>query len=78
VRAQSEREGKDVRLRAQLSGGGRMRVCGLQKRLGRVGAWPGNARSWACPRRNDADRRGPPFIKGRMRARAREAAPRWA
>jgi hypothetical protein len=36
TRAQSEREGEGARLRAQLSGGGRVSVCGLQKRFGRV------------------------------------------
>jgi hypothetical protein len=46
VRALSEREGEGARLGVQLSGGGRVSVAGLQKRLGRVGAWPGNARSW--------------------------------
>jgi hypothetical protein len=45
--AQSEREGEGVRLRAQLRRGGRVSVGGLQKRLGRVGAWPRNVRSWA-------------------------------
>jgi hypothetical protein len=56
-----------ARLGAQLSGGGRVSVDGLQKRLGRVGAWPGNERSWASPRRraraarggDGSDRRGP-------------------
>jgi hypothetical protein len=37
-------------LGAQLSGGGRVSVGGLQKRLRRVGAWSGNERSWAHPR----------------------------
>jgi hypothetical protein len=31
--------------------GGRVSVHWLQKRLGRVGVWPENARSWARPRR---------------------------
>jgi hypothetical protein len=51
VHVQSEGEGKDARLGAQLSGGGRVRVGGLQQRLGRVGAWPGNVRSWPRPRK---------------------------
>jgi hypothetical protein len=64
--AQSETEEEGARLRAQLSGGGRVSVCGLQKRLGRVGAWSGNARLWARPRcrvrafwGDGSDRRGP-------------------
>jgi hypothetical protein len=58
ARAQSETEGEGARLRAQLSGGGRVSVCGLQKRLGRVGAWQGNAQSWARPRRRARAVRG--------------------
>jgi hypothetical protein len=40
ARAQSERVGEGARLRAQLSGGGRVSEGGVQKRLGRMGAWP--------------------------------------
>jgi hypothetical protein len=36
-RAWSEREGEGAQLRVQLSRGGRVSVCGLQKMLGRVG-----------------------------------------
>jgi hypothetical protein len=45
----SDRESAGARLRAQLSGEGRVIVGGVQKRLGRVGAWPENARSWTRP-----------------------------
>jgi hypothetical protein len=31
--------------------GERVSGCGLHKGLGHVGAWTGNVRSWACPRR---------------------------
>jgi hypothetical protein len=45
-----EREGEGARLGVQLSGGGRVSVGGLQKRLEHMGAWPGNAWSWVCLR----------------------------
>jgi hypothetical protein len=44
-RAEREREGEGARLQAQLSGGGRVSVGGLQKRLGRMGAWLENTLS---------------------------------
>jgi hypothetical protein len=66
ARAQSEREGESARLSAQLSGEGRVGLGEVQKRLGRMGAWPENAQSWAHPRwraravRGDgSDRRDP-------------------
>jgi hypothetical protein len=61
ARAQSDTECEGAQLRAQLSGGGRVSVCGLQKRLGRVGAWQGNVQSWACPRRRARAVRGRRF-----------------
>jgi hypothetical protein len=46
---------------------------GLQKRLGRVGAWPGNVRSWARPRRRArAVRGGVPTDEARGTERAGE------
>jgi hypothetical protein len=78
TRAQSEREGEGARLRAQLSGGGRVSVCGLQKRLGRVGAWPGNARSWVRPwrRARTGGAQGTDKAGERMGSRADERGPR--
>jgi hypothetical protein len=51
ARALRERESEGVRLRAQLSEGSERVGAGSRIGLGRVGAWLGNARSWARPRR---------------------------
>jgi hypothetical protein len=76
-RAQIEREGEGAQLRAQLSGGGRASVGGLQKRLGRVGVWPESARSWARPRWRALVIRGD-GSDGGAHGTERERASEWA
>jgi hypothetical protein len=65
--ARAERErGRGCSAGGATERGRAMSVGGIQKRLGRVGAWLGNALSWARPRRraqavrgDGSDRRGP-------------------
>jgi hypothetical protein len=65
ARMQSERErGRGCLAGAQLRGGGRVSVGGLQKRLGRVGEWLGNVLPWAHPWRRARAVRGTVPIGG--------------